>query len=169
MARNIEIKARVLDMHALTSAAQAIADSDPVTIKQDDTFFPCDRGRLKLRAFDDGTGQLIFYRRANESGPKESFFCLSQTAHVDTLRETLSLAYGQVARVRKVRTLMMVGRTRIHLDAVEGLGDFMELEVALEESEGIEVGVNEARTLMQKLGIRTQDLVEEAYLDLLLE
>ncbi len=169
MARNIEIKARVLDMHALTSAAQAIADSDPVTIKQDDTFFPCDRGRLKLRAFDDGTGQLIFYRRANESGPKESFFCLSQTAHVDTLRETLSLAYSQVARVRKVRTLMMVGRTRIHLDAVEGLGDFMELEVALEESEGIEVGVNEARTLMQKLGIRTQDLVEEAYLDLLLE
>ena len=169
MARNIEIKARVLDMHALTSAAQAIADSDPVKIEQDDTFFPCDRGRLKLRAFDDGTGQLIFYRRANESGPKESFFCLSQTAHVDTLRETLSLAYGQIARVRKVRTLMMVGRTRIHLDAVEALGDFMELEVALDESESIEVGVKEAWTLMQQLGIRAQDLVEEAYLDLLIK
>ena len=167
MARNIEIKARVLDMDAITTAALAIADTAPVKTQQDDTFFACDRGRLKLRAFINGTGQLIFYRRANESGPTESFYCLSQTEHADSLRETLSLAHGQVGRVKKVRTLLMVGRTRIHLDVVEGLGNFMELEVVLEESESIEVGMEEAKTLMLKLGIRAQDLIEEAYVDLL--
>ena len=96
MARNIEIKARVSNMETLTTIASAMATEAPLQIQQDDTFFKCDLGRLKLRAFADGTGQLIFYRRANESGPKESFYCLSSTDCADTLRETPSLAYGRI-------------------------------------------------------------------------
>ena len=167
MARNIEIKARVHNLDALTATARAIATSETVNIQQDDTFFRCDLGRLKLRAFVDGTGQLIFYRRAKQSGPKESFYCLSQTDCADTLRQTLSLAYGQVGRVRKLRALLNVGRTRIHLDAVEGLGDFIELEVVLQKDESAELGVAEAKDLMDRLGIQAEDLIEDAYVDLL--
>ncbi|MBP1602335.1 MAG: adenylate cyclase, partial [Bacteroidetes bacterium] len=63
MARNIEIKARVRNIAELTSKVAAIADSGPTEIVQDDTFFNCAAGRLKLRAFPDGRGELIFYRR----------------------------------------------------------------------------------------------------------
>src|SRR5512141_2933842 len=122
MARNIEIKARVADLDALIARAAAIADSGPVEIPQDDTFFRCANGRLKLREFENGHGELIFYRRSDAQGPKVSFYVLSPTASPDTLREALTLANGQEGRVVKHRTLFLVGRTRVHLDRVQGLG-----------------------------------------------
>ena len=167
MARNIEIKARVDDLDALARRTAAIADAGPTAIPQDDTFFGCDNGRLKLRAFEDGTGELIFYRRADQGGPKESFYVLSPTASPDTLREALTLAHGQVGRVVKHRTLYLVGRTRVHLDRVLGLGDFMELEVVLAEGDSLEDGVQEAHALMERLQIARASLVEGAYVDLL--
>jgi hypothetical protein len=84
------------------------------------------------------------------------------------LRELLSLAYGQSGRVRKHRTLFLVGRTRIHLDRVEGLGDFIELEVVLSEGEPAEDGSQRRPSeLLAKLGISPQQLIEGAYVDLL--
>ena len=169
MARNIEIKAWVDDMDALAVRTAAIADSGPTPIPQDDTFFNCAApgDRLKLRAFADGRGELIFYRRSDQAGPKESFYLLSPTASPDSLREVLTLAHGQAGRVRKQRTLFLVGRTRVHLDRVEGLGDLMELEVVLADGETADAGVAEAHALMARLGIAVARLVEGAYVDLL--
>jgi predicted adenylyl cyclase CyaB len=161
MARNIEIKAHIEDR------AAAIADEGPVEIAQDDTFFECRSGRLKLRAFSGTEGELIFYRRADAAGPKESFYIRTPTSSPDTLREALTLAYGETGRVRKRRTLFMVGRTRIHLDVVEQLGCFLELEVVLHEGEAAESGVREAEDLMQRLGIQPSQLIQRAYVDLL--
>ena len=167
MARNIEIKARVADMGALAARVAAIADSGPQEIAQDDTFFRCDDGRLKLRTYADGTGHLIFYRRPDEDGPKVSSYVLSPTASPNTLREALTLANGQEGRVVKHRTLFLVGRTRVHLDRVQGLGDYMELEVVLTEDETPEAGLREARALMALLQIPADCLVAGAYHDLL--
>ena len=167
MARNIEIKARVEDLARLATKVAAIADDGPTVILQDDTFFRCDSGRLKLRRFPDGSGELIFYRRANQEGPKESFYLRSPTSAPDELRESLALAYGAVGRVKKRRTLFLVGRTRVHLDQVEALGEFLELEVVLGDGERSENGAREAQRLMDTLGIDTSQLVEQAYVDLL--
>jgi adenylate cyclase len=167
MPRNVEIKARVTDREALAARAAALATAGPELILQDDTFFRCEQGRLKLRAFAPDRGELIFYRRADRAGPKESFFIRSPTASPGTLREALSWAHGQAGRVRKVRTLYLVGRTRVHLDEVEGLGSFLELEVVLEEGEPLEPGVAEAHALMAQLGVNASQLVEGAYVDLL--
>ena len=167
MARNVEIKARIASIEALEPKAAAIADAGPVEIAQDDTFFRCAQGRLKLRAFSDAEGELIFYRRADQAGPKESFYLRTPTADPGTLREVLTLACGRAGRVRKQRRLYTTGRTRIHLDRVDGLGDFLELEVVLEDGEALEAGLREARTLMARLGIEAGQLVEAAYVDLL--
>lgn len=167
MARNIEIKARIASVEALEPKAAALADQGPIEIHQDDTFFVCPRGRLKLRAFSATEGQLIFYRRADQAGPKESFYVLAPTASPDTLREALSLAYGQAGRVRKLRTLYIVGRTRVHLDRVEDLGHFLELEVVLSDGEPHEPGIAEAHELMAALGISPSQLIEGAYVDLM--
>jgi predicted adenylyl cyclase CyaB len=167
MARNIEIKARIESIEALSTKAAALADHGPIELLQDDTFFTCERGRLKLRALSANEGQLIFYQRANQTGPKESFFLVAPTSSPDTLREALSLAYGQAGRVRKHRTLYHVGRTRVHLDRVEELGHFLELEVVLSEGEPSASGVAEAHKLMAALGIAPTQLIEGAYVDLL--
>jgi predicted adenylyl cyclase CyaB len=167
MARNVEIKARIESIDSIFPRAAALADDGPIEIVQEDTFFACERGRLKLRIFSPGEGQLIFYRRADRQGPKESFYLVSPTTSPGTLRESLSLAYGPIGCVRKNRTLFLMGRTRIHLDRVEGLGDFLELEVVLEEGEQVETGEAIARDLMQKLQILPDQLIEGAYIDLL--
>ena len=92
---------------------------------------------------------------------------MSSTTTPDNLREILSLVYGQIGFVRKHRTLLLVGRTRIHLDRVEGLGDFLEIEVVLAEGESLEVGMTEALDLLKKLGVSSPQLIEGSYLDLL--
>jgi predicted adenylyl cyclase CyaB len=167
MPRNIEIKARVESVHALAQRVAPIATEGPIEIAQDDTFFRCESGRLKLRAFSATEGELIFYRRANEQGLKESFYVRTPTSEPERLREALSLAYGQAGRVVKHRTLYLVGRTRVHLDRVEGLGHFLEFEVVLEENEPAEVGVHEAHSLIACLGVKPSQLIETAYVDLL--
>ncbi|ABQ25724.1 class IV adenylate cyclase [Geotalea uraniireducens] len=167
MARNIEIKARIENVEAIIPKAAALADKGPIEILQDDTFFTCPNGRLKLRAFSSTEGELIFYRRPDQAGPKESFYLISPTSAPDVLRESLSLAYGQVGRVRKHRTLFLAGRTRIHLDRVEDLGHFLELEVVLSDGEAMETGKEIAQDLIGKLGIASIQLIEGAYVDLL--
>jgi len=167
MARNIEIKARIESVEGLAPKVAALADRGPIEIEQDDTFFTCEQGRLKLRALSPTEGQLIFYRRPDRAGPKESFFVVAPTPSPDSLREALTLAYGRAGRVRKHRTLYLVGRTRVHLDRVEALGDFLELEVVLAEGESPGPGVDEAHGLMSALGVAPAQLVEGAYVDLL--
>ncbi len=167
MARNIEIKARIENLEELYFRAAAMADHGPTEIQQDDTFFRCAGGRLKLRAFSPTHGELIYYHRNDQEGPKESTYFIYPTTAPDLLREALSLAYGQCGRVRKHRTLFLAGRTRIHLDRVEGLGNFLELEVVLEEGECAETGVKIAEELQARLGITREQLVSGAYVDLL--
>ena len=167
MSRNIEIKARVEDLDTVAEKVALIADSGPTELEQEDIFFRCDSGRLKLRVFSDGSGELIYYRRADQGGPKESFYLRSPTSVPDILGESLTLAYGQAGRVVKHRTLYVVGRTRVHLDAVQGLGRFLELEVVLRDDESSQAGIVEALGLMERLGVTPEQLIDGAYVDLL--
>jgi predicted adenylyl cyclase CyaB len=83
------------------------------------------------------------------------------------LRELLSDALGVRGVINKIREVYLAGRTRIHLDRVEGLGEFIELEVVLEEHENVAAGMAEANSLMEALGIAESDLIASAYADLL--
>lgn len=167
MARNVEIKARVADLPALESRVRALADEGPSELEQDDMFFACPTGRLKLRQLAPDRGQLIYYERADVAGPKLSSYFIAPTSDPAALRETLVRALSVVGRVRKRRRLYMIGQTRVHLDQVEDLGAFMELEVVLSDTNSTEHGEAVAAALLDRLGVPVADLVEGAYLDLL--
>jgi predicted adenylyl cyclase CyaB len=165
VARNVEIKARVADLAGVEIHARRIATEGPSDLAQDDTFFACANGRLKLREFSPVQGQLIYYSRPNDAGPKVSDYWISDTDAPAALRETLARALGVVGRVRKQRRLYRVDRTRIHLDDVEGLGSFVELEVVLAEGESPLQGIEVAQRIMTSLGIGESQLVQGAYVD----
>ncbi len=167
MARNIEIKARVSDLGEIERRARALADRGPFELLQDDTFFGCPSGRLKLRELAPDRGEVIFYRRPDVAGPKLSFYTLAATPVPDLMRAALGDALGVIGRVRKRRRLYLAGQTRIHLDQVEGLGSYLELEVVLEESQTGAQGEAVARRLLSQLGIEPAQLIEGAYIDLL--
>lgn len=167
MAHNVELKARIASVEALLARARALADGTEQRIEQDDTFFACAHGRLKLRDFGDGRGELIHYERADAEGPKLSDYVRAPTSDPATLREALSRALGVIGRVRKSRLLLMAGATRIHLDRVEHLGDFMELEVVLRDGQSVVDGEAIAEALMAQLGVRDDQRLAGAYLDFL--
>jgi predicted adenylyl cyclase CyaB len=169
MPRNIEIKARLRDREAVEAIVRERADHGPELITQHDVFFNCDDGRLKLRTFADGSGELIFYRRLDTEGPTESEFFKTPTDDPRGLRSLLAAGLGEAGVVRKRRTLYLVGQTRIHLDAVDGLDDHLELEVVLGAGQSSESGEAIAHELMGELGIRRDDLEARAYVDLLSE
>jgi len=122
MPSNIEIKARVRNFDEMRRRAEDLSDTPVEVIPQEDTFFNTPRGRLKLRLLSEERGQLIYYTRPNQEGPKRSDYHLTHTSDPVNLKRVLELAYGIRGVVRKTRYLYLVGQTRVHLDDVEGLG-----------------------------------------------
>jgi predicted adenylyl cyclase CyaB len=165
--RNVEIKARARHPERQARLAEALADGPPERLVQEDTFFVVPSGRLKLRIFAGGGGELIQYERPDTRAPSESRYVVAPVPEPEVLRAALSRALGVRAVVRKIRTVHLAGRTRIHLDRVEGLGDFIELEVVLAQGADSAAGARVARELMARLEIAEDDLVAAAYVDLL--
>lgn len=167
MPTNIEIKARIDSIEKLLPVVASMADEGPEHVLQDDTFFSCPNGRLKLRGLSNNHGVLIYYCRADEPGPKPSFYVHSETSDPDGLRSVLTDAYGEVGRVRKHRTVFHIGQTRVHLDSVDGLGEFLELEVSVGDGMKPDAALSEAHRLVAALGIEDGALIKGAYVDLL--
>lgn len=164
---NIEVKARVRDFHVIRQIAEKLTDTPCQVIPQEDTFFNCNNGRLKLRELSPVWGQLVYYQRQDISGPKHSDYQIYETSTPEQLKKLLTDAYGVRGVVTKCRYFYMVGQTRIHLDQVQGLGDFMELEVVLQPGQSDADGEAIAMNLMESLGIEAQDLIDTAYIDLI--
>jgi len=169
MGRNIEIKARIEDPGFVFNKAREISDTDPQIINQVDTFFKCATGRLKLREFPEGNGELIFYNRQDSSGPKLSEYIRYETPNPRMLYDILKESNGILGVVRKERKLLIIGQTRIHIDHVENLGHFIELEVVLDNNETVEYGTEIADNLIRILEIKSENLIDSAYIDLLLD
>lgn len=167
MPANIEIKARVRDFAEIRSRAEKLSDTPVEIIPQADTFFNVQNGRLKLRVLEAERAELIFYTRPDHEGPKRSDYHIAHTSDPENLKRVLELAYGIRGVVKKTRYLYLVGQTRVHLDDVEGLGQFMELEVVMREGQGDAEGQAIAEGLMASLGVERSDLLEGAYMDLL--
>lgn len=167
MASNVEIKARVADLSLICKKVEMFADSGPSVIEQEDTFFVCSNGYLKVRTFSKTEGELIYYERPYSAEPRSSHYIRSKSSDPRSLCDALSSALGIRGIVRKKRTLYITGQTRIHLDDVENLGSFIELEVVLSPQQTTSEGISIAQEVMEKLGIDEDDLVGKAYIDLL--
>jgi predicted adenylyl cyclase CyaB len=166
MGRNVELKARLADRATVERRVRERAGPAVRTMAQEDTFFACPGARLKLRVIDGVDGELIVYRRPDATGPKSSEYAIYRTPAPSSLKAVLTAAYGTIGVVRKLRTLYLDGPMRIHLDAVEGLGDFLEFEYVLREDEPAGEGTTAVHSYRQALGIPESDLVAGAYLDL---
>ena len=168
MGCNIEIKARACDFEGQQLKVKALTESDGKHLAQCDTFFSVPYGRLKLREFSDGTGELIYYERDNRQGPRASHYSISKTTNPKSLKETIAKVLPISGQVIKDRWLYLDGPTRIHFDRVKDLGKFIELEVVLDPLQhAIGDGEQIVARWMENLQIANEDLSGEAYIDLL--
>ena len=169
MPANIEIKARARDFADIKSRAEKMSDTPVEVIPQEDVFFNVLQGRLKLRILAPDNAQLIYYTRPDQEGPKRSDYHIAYTSDPENLKRVLELSYGIRGVVKKTRYLYLVGQTRVHLDDVESLGHFMELEVVMKDGQKDADGQKIAEGLMASLGVERSDLLEGAYMDMLEE
>jgi predicted adenylyl cyclase CyaB len=167
MARNIEIKARIADPIAVRRQIESLGAEGPEELIQTDTFFNVPHGRLKLREFGGSSGELIFYERANVSGPKLSEYVRIPVSDAKLMCDALARALGLQTTVRKRRAVFLVGQSRVHVDDVEELGSFLEFEVVLRQNQSVAEGERIASDLMNALSISPADLVAGAYADLI--
>jgi predicted adenylyl cyclase CyaB len=167
MPSNIEIKAILKNRPAAEAVAARLSGAGPVIFQQEDFFFNCDGARLKLRVFGQDRGELIRYERANVAETRRSTYLIARTTDPEVLLDILTSTLGRTGVVKKTRTLYLVGQTRVHLDQVEGLGGFLELEVVLQPGQSELEGKKIAAALLAEFGIDKQDLLAEAYFDLL--
>jgi adenylate cyclase class IV len=169
LTRNIEIKARIESdrFETIRERALNLASEPPEVLYQTDSFFSVPKGRLKLREFRDGSAEVIFYERPDQVGPKPSLYTRSPSLSPKSLYEALNGALGIRGVVKKRREVFLVGQTRIHLDEVQALGTFLELEVVLREDQSDIDGKLVAERLLGELGVRADCLIATAYIDLL--
>jgi predicted adenylyl cyclase CyaB len=166
MPANIEIKATLQNRAAVEATAARLSDAGPETIHQQDFFFSGGGARLKLRILAPDRGELIRYERADVAEARCSRYLIARTPDPQILLDILTATLGRTGVVKKTRTLYLVGQTRIHIDHVEGLGDFLELEVVLRPGQSEAAGKSIAATLLSDFRIGKQQLIGEAYIDL---
>jgi predicted adenylyl cyclase CyaB len=161
---NIEIKARCRDLAAARESARRLATRRLGTDRQVDTYFRTRSGRLKLRESSLSGGQLVPYLRADTPGPKRADYRVVPVEDAPGLRRLLGEILGVHRVVRKEREIFLVENVRIHLDRVDGLGEFVELEAVFDGSAAAEAAQHRAvERLMGALGVRAEDLVASSY------
>ena len=170
MSVNLEIKARCADLDALRRRAEAVATDYVGLDRQVDTYFRTASGRLKLRESSLSGGQLVPYRRADVAGPRRSDYRVIPVSDPAGTLELLAELLGVHRVVRKEREIFLYRNVRIHLDRVEGLGSFMELEAVFDGSPEAEPEQQAVVDwLLAELGVKPEDLVASSYEGLLAE
>ena len=164
---NVESKARCEDPGHVRLILQQRNARGVGTDRQIDTYFRIPEGRLKLRQ-GNIENALIAYRRPNQSGPKTSDVTLAPVTQGEELRTVLERALGVLVVVDKLREIYYIENIKFHIDQVQGLGSFVEIEACgRRENESALLG--QCREYMQLFGIHEKDLVGQSYSDLLLE
>lgn len=167
--RNVELKARDRDPPRSLAKCEALGAEDQGELIQRDTYFNVATGRLKLREEKGAASHLISYVRADELRERLSRYRIVEIDDAEGLKAALSESLGTRVVVSKRRRLFLWGDVRIHLDRVEGLGDFLEFEAVAPERSDLADERQKVRNLQEIFAIRSEDLIDRSYSDLMLE
>ena len=165
--RNIELKARLTDPAAARVIAERLCGPTAAVLRQIDTYFSCDHGRLKLREIQGFAAELIWYDRPDDAQAKSSDYLIASVADAATLRQSLARALGIRGVVAKTRRLYLYQNVRIHLDDVDGAGSFLEFEAVLSDQIDDLAGQRQVDDLRREFGIAAADLLAGSYSDML--
>src|SRR3954447_25370172 len=165
--RNVELKARDPEPERSLQRCLALGAEDRGELRQRDTYFAAPRGRLKLREQEPGGAELIAYERADAAQARESRYRIAPVTDPDALREALDAALGTDVVVDKRRRLFLYRGVRIHLDRVDGLGDFVELEGVAGDGSDLARETELVAQLKAELAIADDAIEATGYADLL--
>lgn len=166
--RNVELKARDPDPRRSLEACRALGAEDRGELWQRDTYFDVAHGGLKLREEHPGRPHLIQFERASEPQQRESRYRIIEVRDGEVLRAALTAAIGARVEVTKHRRLFLWNGVRIHLDRVEQLGTFIELEAVAPQASDLSPEYELVAELRETFEISDDRLVALGYAEQLL-
>ena len=166
--RNVELKATDPEPERSLRICLDLGAEDRGVIVQRDTYFRAAEGRLKLREEEPGGAALIQYRRPDAAQARESRYRLAPVEDPAAIREALDAALGTLVVVAKRRRLLLWEGVRVHLDEVEGLGSFLELEGVAQPQSDLAPEREKVQRLSEALGLDASRILEDSYSDRLL-
>jgi predicted adenylyl cyclase CyaB len=165
MPQNLEIKCAYSSLAKARRIARRIGASSMGSLRQIDTYYRVNSGRLKLREINGNQFELIYYHRPNARGSRYSDYTIVSLEEPRAAKSLFQSLLGVSVVVRKKRALFLYKNARIHIDSVERLGTFIEVEVVMKS------GKRQARDLMQFLmkefGVDQKMLLGGSYSDLI--
>ena len=169
---NIEIKARVSGHGSIRTFLLRHGADFRGTDRQVDTYFTVSNGRLKIR---EGTIEscIVHYSRPDEHGPKRCDYLIEKYDPGDPalarLKELLTASLGVLAVVDKQREIYFIDNVKFHLDTVDGLGEFFEIEAIGSSGRGEEALRRQCEDYLTWLGIPGDNLIHSSYSDMVLK
>ncbi len=164
--RNLEFKARIDDPKPLIAKARGIGFDLWGDLRQTDTYFDVPHGRLKLRETAGFPAELVYYERDEGGDLRPSDYQLASVPNGEVMKTLLAAALGVRAVVRKRRTLLLLDTTRLHLDNVDDLGQFIEFEVPVKDGDEA-AAAERLEMLLRELGFRWENSIRASYVDIM--
>lgn len=165
MPTNLELKARTDNQGSIAAVLERLKARDLGLVKQTDTYFVFRPGRLKLREMHSSPSELIWYQRPNSRHGRYSDFKRIPVKDPRSLRSILSSSIGVKAVVKKKRMVYLFMNARIHVDTVEKLGTFIELEVMV--AKGRAQAQHLLSFLRKAFNIKSRSILVSSYCDLM--
>ncbi len=166
--KNLELKAKCSSLESVRRQLVNIKAEYRETVEQIDTYFNAPKGRVKLREIDGGKAYLVYYERPNGAESRFSTYQMWDIPSPGAFKEIMSTVLGMKVIVEKLRELWLYGDTRIHLDRVANLGEFVELETVIRSQTEREAW-REHQRVRDAIGILEGDLIAGSYSDLFSE
>jgi len=167
--KNIELKILLSNFRHISAILKKMGAKFKSRLSQIDTYYNCKNGRLKLREINGKNFELIFYQRPDTKKSKISDYNVLKfnRSNIEDIKNILTRAMGENVTVKKERNLWIYKNTRIHLDDVNKLGKFLELETVID---GINLinAKKEHEKVIKLLNIAQCKKIKKSYSDLLL-
>jgi len=168
--KNIELKVAVKDFKEVNLLLNKIKAKGAGKLIQKDFYYICPNGRLKIREIKNKQFELIFYRRQDKKNSKLSDYQVLplNKSQKQILKYILARACGELIAVKKIRNLWIYKHTRIHLDQVDKLGKFLELETVVKNI-NLKKAKIEHNEVIMKLNLSKYKKIDKSYSDLLIK
>lgn len=163
--QNVEYKAELRDPDLARTIAASIGACRVETLTQIDTYFRIPDGKLKRRQTAGYPTEWVFYSRPGQTRPKLSNFTLYPEAMA---RERFGHADLPVwIVVKKSRELWSYQGVRIHFDAVENLGNYIEFEALVCHERTLTKASEQVEFLRRSLAPAMGEAIAYGYADLI--
>ena len=167
MARNVEVKAPLDGLADARRTAGRLGARFEWVDEQVDRYYQVgDAGRVKLRTCGRAPAELIRYARPETTGVRPSEYEVLPVRDPEA-QACLVPKTDPIVVVRKTRELWLLDNVRVHLDTVDGLGTFLELEAVVDPSHDESRCHAQVHALLPEFGITERDCVRASYSDLL--